>query len=88
MGAGCFMSTNLTSFTGLSVTNIGSQAFSGASITSFYFGNTPPTVDATSFDGLPASGTIYCPTSAVSDYETWKESITALASWTIQGITN
>ena len=74
IGSGAFADcTSLTGVTfGYKITEIGDYAFNGCtSLTSMTFESpTPPTIDSTSFGGIPSTCKFYVPCSAVNTYRT------------------
>ena len=80
-----YFTPNLTSITiTASVSKIESTAFYGCGALNelTFIGDTPPIVGPMAFDGVTSSGTIFCPVSAMGDYNSWKNSV-GLSGWTV-----
>lgn len=65
--------------------SIGNGAFSGCSglVTMIFRGSVPQYVGSNAFDGLPSAGTIFCPASAESAFQSWLGGISAISGWSV-----
>ena len=70
------------------VTDIATSAFNNSGLQEITFeGVTPPTVHSNSLNVANTSGVVYCPSSALSTYQSWIAGLTGqnISGWTVMG---